>query len=127
MIGGSGYSIPPKEIKILGTVRDVVELKREDGVNNMQFIPKLKEFLKENGFIYTVRGYDMDHRWVSVEDVGWCERFPLGLIKELGDIEPFADKSGFDTLDDWIKMIRVFIKEGKSAWLYKVVIREREV
>ena len=92
----------------------------------MQFLPQLKELLKDNGFIYTVRGYDMDHRWVKVEGVGWCERSPLGLVDNFSALEPFYKESGFETLDDWIKMVRVFIKEGNPAWLYKVEVREYE-
>ena len=91
----------------------------------MEFMPKLRDFLRDNGFIYTVRGYDMDHKWVPVEGVGWCERFPLGQVRDFGDLEPFYGKSGFATLDDWVKMIRVFIKEGNPAWLYKVEVKER--
>lgn len=92
----------------------------------MQFMPKLKEHLKSNGVIYTVRGYDMAHKWVLVEGVGWCERFPLGEIKNLDDIKDFVPHSGFETLLDWISAIRIFIKEGNPAWLYKVEVREYE-
>lgn len=92
----------------------------------MQFMPKLTEFLRDNGFIYTVRGYDMDHKWVLVEGVGWCERFPLGLIRDWSILSLYYRDSGFESITDWTRTIRVFIKDGKPAWLYKVEMRERE-
>lgn len=91
-------------------------------MQNMQFLPELRKFLKEKGIIYTVRGYDMSYKEVQVEGVGTCIRKPLGLAE---DLSKYVELSGFKTVEEWRKKINMFIPRGKKAWLYEV--RKKEV
>ena len=86
----------------------------------MQFLPKLRLFLKENGAIYTVRRYEMKEEIVKVETVGECRRIPLGVVHK-EDLEPYASMSGFHNLADWWEMINRFCSDNKSPkYLYRV-------
>ena len=88
----------------------------------MKFLPKLRDFLREYGTIYTVRGYDMRRAGVVVEDVGPCRRIPMGKIHSREELGPYVHLSGFSNLGDWCDKINDFIVSGQSRWLYKVEV-----
>lgn len=91
-------------------------------VRRMQFFPELSGYLREHGVIYTVRKYDMDLRLVEAEGAGLCKRIPLGEVKDTEDLREYADESGFDTLEDWVKKIKSMIPKGSPWYLYKVEV-----
>ena len=93
-------------------------------MTQMSFIPELKEFLKRNGLIYTVRKYKMMRAIVDVEGVGLCDRFPLGEVSSQEDLLPYAENSGFQSADDWWSMVRHFVPDKESTlYLYMVEVR----
>ena len=91
----------------------------------MQFLPELKKFLKKEGIIYTVRGYDMVEKDVHIEGIGVCHREPLGEVRDFKDLEQYVPQSGFPSLESWVKKIRRFIQSGGRMWLYKVEVKTR--
>ena len=87
-------------------------------------MPELKEFLKRNGLIYTVRKYEMLRAIVEVEEVGLCDRFPLGKVSRQEDLTSYAENSGFSSVGDWWSMIRHFVPDKESTlYLYLVEVR----
>lgn len=87
----------------------------------MQFLPELKNFLKENKLVYTVRKYKMSEAIVNVEGIGWCRRLPMGTIESQEDLLPYILDSGFAKPEDWWAKIRYFIPNVKDAkYLYRV-------
>jgi len=98
---------------------------RAYGINRtMSFLPELKPFLKDKGIIYTVRKYKMVDAIVVVEGIGECHRLPLGEISQKEELEPYAENSGFPTLDAWWKKIKYFIPSNlDSKYLYKVEVK----
>ena len=99
--------------------------KRPPGIREMAFHFKLRKFLKNNGFIYTVRKYRMLEANVWVEDVGLCHRIPFGIITSISDLEPYVRDSGFERDEDWWKRIREFIPSSlDTMYLYRVEVNE---
>lgn len=94
-------------------------------MTEMQFLPKLKEFLAENGHIYTVRKYKMVEKDVWVDGVGLCHRIPLGRVLSSEALIDYFVGSGFDTVEDWWKKIKSFVPSGE-LYLYKVEVKEDE-
>jgi len=87
-------------------------------------MPELKEFLKRNGLIYTVRKYKMVRAIVDIEGVGLCDRLPLGEVSSQEDLESYAENSGFQSASDWWSMIRHFVPDKDSTlYLYMVEVR----
>jgi len=90
----------------------------------MSFMPELKEFLKRNGLIYTVRKYKMMRAIVDIDGVGLCDRFPLGEVSSQDDLLPYAENSGFQSAGDWWSMVRHFVPDKESRlYLYMVEVR----
>jgi len=88
----------------------------------MRFLSFLKDFLRENGEIYTVRKYKMDEREVEIIGVGTCKRIPVGIITNREQLEPYVSKSGFSKLEDWVDRILYYIpNKDDTKYLYHVV------
>lgn len=95
-------------------------------------IKEVKNFLKENGFVFTVRGFDMEDKFVEVEGIGKCWRKKIYKIDNQLNLFPYLYLSGFTGgiclhrspdicyLDEWWQTIEKFCK-GKPKWLYLVV------
>ena len=93
-------------------------------MTKMSFMPELKEFLKRNGLIYTVRKYKMLRAIVDIEEVGLCDRLPLGEVGSQEDLDPYAENSGFQSSGDWWSMIRHFVPdEEDTLYLYLVEVK----
>lgn len=89
--------------------------------NEMSFIPKLKEFLLKNKKIYTVRKYLMQEADVYISGLGYYHRKPIGIVSSLS-LSRYVKESGFDTVEDWIKMIMHFIGNDINWYLYEVTL-----
>lgn len=95
-------------------------------------IPCVKNFLKENGFVFTVRSYNSKDSFVPVEGIGKCWRKKIHRIDNELNLVPYLYLSGFtegacfhpksdiDYLNKWWQTIEKFCK-GKPKYLYLVV------
>lgn len=93
-------------------------------MRTMSFMPELKAYLKDNGFIYTVRKYEMTDTMVEVEGIGECHRMPLGRISSKEALDSYWNHSGFISLELWWDKIRQFIPNIKEPmYLYKVEVK----
>ena len=82
----------------------------------------VREFLKANRYVYTVRGYLYRHGSISyVHGVGYVQRFRVGEIKCMDDLRDYVSASGFNAIEEWWKQIEVFCK-NKRKWLYHVKV-----
>lgn len=100
----------------------------------MQFNVKcVREFLEENGKVYTVRGYLMKDKKVFVEGVGNCKRELIREIHFDNELRGYLTESGFfhmdiayskrdieSSLKKWWDVIERFCK-NKPKFLYLVV------
>jgi len=86
----------------------------------MAFMDSLKDFIKTNGSVYTVRKYNMPAATIEIEEVGICYRTRLGEIKSKEELLPYVDQSGFESLDEWWSKIKRFIPTNGPYFLYKV-------
>ena len=93
---------------------------------DMQFLEELRDFLREERVIYTVRKYKMAPKLVHVEGVGSCRRVPMGEITGAGDLAPYYTYSGFPTMGDWWAKVRSFIAPGEPMYLYRVEVEEED-
>lgn len=105
---------------------------------NMKFdIPCVKNFLKENGFVFMVESEDTKDKFIEVEGIGKCWRKKIKEINNKIDLMDYAELSGFReiyldklkkyqggivklSMDLWWQTIEKFCK-GKPKWLYLVV------
>ena len=93
-------------------------------IGEIAFMPVLKEFLRLNGVIYTVRKYRMVERDVGIWGVGTCRRVPLGEVSSKEDLLPYIQLSGFDSVEAWWTKIRHFTPDKESTlYLYKVEVK----
>ena len=88
----------------------------------MKFLPELRDFLREHGTIYTVRGYDMRRAGVVVAGVGPCRRIPMGRVVVRDSLRLYVGLSGFSNLEDWCDKINEFVTPGQAVWLYRVEV-----
>jgi len=89
----------------------------------MSFLPELKNFLKVNKTIYTVRRYKMPAAVVAVEGIGRYKRLPMGTIETKEDLLPYVMQSGFNKVEDWWAKIEYFIPDPKDIkYLYEVKV-----
>ena len=96
-------------------------------MNKMSFLPELKIFLKKNGIIYTVRKYKMIEANVEIEDVGVCQRLPIGEIHSKEDLFPYYELSGFSSVENWWTKVEYFIPcETTPKYLYQVTMLNKE-
>lgn len=85
----------------------------------MKFLPDLKEFLRLNGEIYTVRRYLYSTKEIEVENIGPCIRTHVGIVITKNNLRPYLAKSGFETIDSWWEKINIFIPyriDKKYLW-----------
>jgi len=97
-------------------------------VKTMEFrVSCVRECLLTEGYVYTVRSYNMTSGWVWVEDVGRCFRKHVMEVKSKQDLARFVHKySGFTDIDSWWRVIESFCA-GKRKWLYAVYDEEATV
>ena len=89
----------------------------------MSFLPRLQEFLLDNGFIFTVRKYRMTRAVVDIDGVGKCNRIPITGVVSRETLLPYLKSSGFPTLEDWWAKIRYFTpNKNLPLYLYKVEV-----
>ena len=92
-------------------------------MKKMRFDVKcVREFLWENGIVFSVRGYDygeVGYVWVFGNGNVYLRK-RLGKIVSKNQLVKFVKWSGFENVDDWWNQIRVFVKEGRDMWLYRV-------
>jgi len=86
----------------------------------MQFMPELRQYLLENGKIFTVRKFKMDSRLVYLETGEKCKRLFLKQINTREELKPFLSESGFSELKDWWSKIRRHIPPRGPFYLYQV-------
>jgi len=91
-------------------------------MKKMAFLPQLAAYLEKHRRIYTVRRYPMARAVVEVVGIGRCLRVPLITVKSKEDLLPYADNSGFLTLDAWWSKILAFVPSDGSKYLYKVEV-----
>lgn len=88
---------------------------------HMTFFPFLKDYLKKEGTIYTVRPYRSNTEFVFVPDLGVCKRRFVKEIHTVEDLDPFFRQSGFELLGDWWgKVLDLYSWPDKQKYLYKV-------
>ena len=94
----------------------------------MKFIPKLGDFLLQNGSIYTVREYYYTVNEVYVQRVGICHRDFIKEVYGTNDLIPYVVDSGFNSADEWNTKIMSFIRRnGVRLNLYRVIVIKPEV
>ena len=86
--------------------------------------PRVRQFLKEKGKVYTVRKFGDYNPTVLVEGIGTSKTKQVMQVNKWNDLKDFVAESGFETLDEWIEAIKSFgCEEGKS-YLYEVRIEQ---
>lgn len=93
-------------------------------MSEMQFMPRLRDFLKQNGAIYTVRRYRYMTTEVDVEGVGRCKRRLIRRISSSSQLSNYVTQSGFASAEHWWIAIRKFIPTGSDMWLFRVVVKK---
>lgn len=89
-------------------------------MQNMKFdVENVRAYLNRNGFVFTVRGYDMENKDVYVDGVGVCERSKVAEVEHPDDLFYETPFSGFSNVDAWWDCINQFCK-NKRKWLYAV-------
>ena len=79
----------------------------------------VKNHLHKFGVVFTVRGYDMKNKNVTVEGVGECKREKIKEIKRAAELIEYVNQSGFLSLLSWWLQIDAFT-DDKKKFLYKV-------
>jgi len=87
-------------------------------------VPQVRDFLKYNGYVLTVRGYDYNTGSARVPNLDniMIKRVKVCEIKLIDDLDNFVPLSGFGTAAEWWIQIRRFCK-GKM-YLYRVTLDE---
>lgn len=82
----------------------------------------VSKFLYENDLVFSVRGYDYgEDCYVYVFGNGNVYlRKKLGKVVSKVQLVKFVRWSGFENVDEWWKVIRRFVKEGRNMWLYRL-------
>ena len=98
-------------------------------IGNMAFDVKcVHEFLKNEGFVYTVRGYRMRNMKVNAKGIGVCVRKRCvkkngsDLVMKKEDLKKLVYASGFDSLDAWWDKINMFCGT-RDKWCYFVKVK----
>jgi len=90
-------------------------------MKSMQFSVRcVREALRRDGRVFTVRGWDMVDAEVWVEGVGRCWREKWGEVVGNSELEVHVGESGFSSVEEWWKAIEGFCG-GRRKWLYVVV------
>lgn len=91
----------------------------------MHFIPRLTEFLRNNGTIYTLRKYKYTTPRCSVPGVGECRRTLIREMRSVSeeDLRTTVTQSGFPNTTSWLKMLRTFVPDPNTlVFMYKVEV-----
>lgn len=81
----------------------------------------VKSYLQRFGVVFTVRGYDMKDKTVTVDDVGECKRTKIKEVKRITDLADFVSRSGFLSVLSWWLQIDNFTRTAKNRkFLYRV-------
>jgi hypothetical protein len=92
-------------------------------MKKMEFKVKcVRDSLVHNGYVYTVRGYDMWSEYVWVDGVGRCFRRQAAEVRSKEDLLKFVRNSGFADVELWWRAIESFCA-GRKKWVYYVFIR----
>lgn len=92
-------------------------------MSTVAFFPELREFLRSEGCIYTVRNYQAPAvSLVRVEGVGECRRERVSMVLDIQDIAHCSSKSGFDSVLKWWDKIKKLYPTLKGLYLYKVEV-----
>ena len=92
-------------------------------IPNMAFgVQQVRDFLKRNGCVLTVRGYDYQTMIATVADLNEIRitRKKVCEITTIDDLDGFVSLSGFKTASEWWVQVKRFCK-GRM-WLYRVQI-----
>ena len=97
----------------------------------MHFMPKLTEFLRNNGTIYTMREYKYSTKEAMVPSIGKVKRTLINVFENINfdpsKLNDYVPLSGFNTTEEWIKVLNSFIRgRDVSIFLYKVEIVKGE-
>ena len=82
----------------------------------------VSDYLWDKDIVFSVRGYDygdMGYVWVFGNGNVYVRK-NLGKVVSKNQLVKFVRWSGFENVDDWWNQIRVFVKEGRDMWLYRV-------
>jgi len=82
----------------------------------------VRDCLVENTIVYSVRSYLYDSEWCKSDFSN--RRLKRILMKEVAgkdDLVDYVKLSGFDSVDEWWKVIEGFCR-GKRKWLYVVFV-----
>ena len=79
----------------------------------------VKNHLDKFGVVFTVRGYDMKNKTVTVDDIGECKREKIKEIKRTADLMEYVNQSGFLSVLTWWLQIDAFTAD-KKKFLYRV-------
>jgi len=89
-------------------------------ITKMQFnCVNVKSHLQRFGLVFTVRGYDMKDKTVTVDDVGQCKRTQIKEVKRITDLSDYVSRSGFLSALSWWLQIGSFTADRRK-FLYKV-------
>ncbi len=84
----------------------------------------VKNCLVKNGIVFSVRSYLYDSEWCK-SDLGdgdrWLKRILVKEVAGKDDLVDYVKLSGFDSVDEWWKVIEGFCR-GKRKWLYLVFV-----
>jgi hypothetical protein len=92
-------------------------------MKKMEFkVRQVRECLVREGRVFSVRGYYTYDDDVYVDGVGWCYRKLVKEVVTKHDLLSFVTCSGFASVDDWWKLIKVFVGQERM-WLYYVTAK----
>ena len=82
----------------------------------------VRNCLVENGIVFSVRGYLYNSEWCK-GDFGdrWLKRIMMKEVADRDDLVDYVKLSGFESVDDWWKVIEGFCR-GRRKWLYVVFV-----
>ena len=86
-------------------------------------LANVKNCLRDNRRVFSVRSYCLDNCVVEVEGIGLCKRIRGFEVKCKEDLIKYVGLSGFDSIEEWWYKVELFCK-GKRKWIYKVKVVE---
>ena len=98
--------------------------------STITFIPELRDYLALHGDIYTVRSYrfwsvwsaTLHHVTIPCMDGNYVQRFVKDVYSQ-SDIEEFAERSGFPTVEAWWDKVLYFYPDfTPPLFLYRVTL-----
>ncbi len=100
-------------------------MKNEKYVGTMKFdCACVRNFLAQNGYVFTVRSYNLNDADVNVEGIGVCSRKKLMNVDSMKDLVSFVHGSGFrelaDSIDSMIPLEAGAEFDVVAAWYGKI-------